>query len=114
MRLDETGEFRAAVLAAADSLDLDERFVEKDYWVTTILRIIARELGDKTIFKGGTSLSKGWALIERFSEDIDLFVDPQAWDPSLTARAASTRRSARSGTLWPHTPPSPIWRPRSG
>lgn len=96
MRLDESGDFRAAVLAAADRFNLDERFIEKDYWVTTILRIVARELGGKTIFKGGTSLSKGWRLIERFSEDIDLFVDPDAWNPALNARRVDrTLRSLR-------------------
>jgi hypothetical protein len=86
MRLDESPEFRAAVLAAARHFDLDERFVEKDYWVTSILRIVVRQLRDRTIFKGGTSLSKGWRLIERFSEDIDLFVDPEAFDPPLKGR----------------------------
>ena len=35
------------------------------------------------LFKGGTSLSKGWDLIQRFSEDLDLFVNPLAYDPSL-------------------------------
>jgi hypothetical protein len=39
------------------------------------------------IFKGGTSLSKGWNLIQRFSEDIDIFLDPQAFRPPLGKRA---------------------------
>ena len=38
-------------------------------------------------FKGGTSLSKGWNLIERFSEDIDIFLDPQAYSPPLGTNA---------------------------
>ena len=38
--------------------------------------MIAQTEGDRVIFKGGTSLSKGWNLIQRFSEDIDLFLDP--------------------------------------
>lgn len=42
--------------------------------------------GDRAIFKGGTSLSKGWNLIDRFSEDIDLFVDPAA-APARATRA---------------------------
>jgi Nucleotidyl transferase AbiEii toxin, Type IV TA system len=83
VRLDESADFRDALLAAASQRGLDERFVEKDYWVTSILRIVTAELPGKTLFKGGTSLSKGWGLIERFSEDIDLFVDPQAWEPPL-------------------------------
>jgi predicted nucleotidyltransferase component of viral defense system len=39
--------------------------------------------GRQIIFKGGTSLSKGWGVIQRFSEDIDMFLDPVAFDPPL-------------------------------
>jgi len=35
------------------------------------------------ILKGGTSLSKGWTLMQRFSEDLDIFLDPTAFDPHL-------------------------------
>jgi nucleotidyltransferase AbiEii toxin of type IV toxin-antitoxin system len=86
VRLDESDDFRDALLAAASETSLDERFVEKDYWVTTILRIATAVLPGRTLFKGGTSLSKGWNLIDRFSEDIDLFVDPDRWDPALSGR----------------------------
>lgn len=54
----------------------DPAFVEKDYYVTEALRAVASGFGDHVIFKGGTSLSKGWSLIHRFSEDIDLYVHP--------------------------------------
>ncbi|WP_297407265.1 nucleotidyl transferase AbiEii/AbiGii toxin family protein [uncultured Cetobacterium sp.] len=48
-------------------------YVEKDYWVTYVLKnLFTSEYKDKVIFKGGTSLSKAYSLIERFSEDIDL------------------------------------------
>ena len=50
------------------------------------MRIIAAAAGDKVIFKGGTSLSKGWILIQRFSEDIDIFLDPTSFDPPLNRR----------------------------
>ncbi|MCK5294996.1 MAG: nucleotidyl transferase AbiEii/AbiGii toxin family protein, partial [Arcobacteraceae bacterium] len=47
--------------------------VEKDLWVTIVLHILFGENGSKDIlFKGGTSLSKGFDLIDRFSEDIDV------------------------------------------
>ena len=50
--------------------------VEKDWWVTLALRIVfSLDISNRIIFKGGTSLSKGWNLIERFSEDIDLALD---------------------------------------
>jgi hypothetical protein len=51
--------------------------VEKDVWVTLALKaVFSLPFADKIIFKGGTSLSKAWQLIERFSEDIDLALDP--------------------------------------
>lgn len=80
MRLFEHPEFEQAMLRAAEHFDLSEQFVEKDYYVTEILRIVDERLGEQTIFKGGTSLSKGWGLISRFSEDIDLFVNPDRFD----------------------------------
>jgi len=60
-----------------------EAIIEKDYFVTEALRLIEQAAGTKVIFKGGTSLSKGWGLIQRFSEDIDIFLDPTAFEPPL-------------------------------
>ncbi len=49
--------------------------VEKDIWVSILLQeIFKMSCADQIIFKGGTSLSKGWGLIKRFSEDIDLSI----------------------------------------
>ena len=49
---------------------------EKDWWVMHTLSVIfSMECANALIFKGGTSLSKGWNLIQRFSEDIDLALD---------------------------------------
>ena len=50
--------------------------VEKDWWVTLVLKAVFRtEYAPHLLFKGGTSLSKCWKLISRFSEDIDLAID---------------------------------------
>jgi len=50
--------------------------VEKDWWVSRTLEIILqRPIAAHLVFKGGTSLSKAWKLINRFSEDIDLAID---------------------------------------
>ncbi|MEI7502498.1 MAG: nucleotidyl transferase AbiEii/AbiGii toxin family protein [Paludibacter sp.] len=50
--------------------------VEKDWWVVRTLELIFKSsIAQNTVFKGGTSLSKAWGLIERFSEDIDLALD---------------------------------------
>ena len=49
---------------------------EKDWWVVRTLDIIFNmDISSHTVFKGGTSLSKAWGLIDRFSEDIDLALD---------------------------------------
>ncbi|MCR9155341.1 MAG: nucleotidyl transferase AbiEii/AbiGii toxin family protein [Bacteroidetes bacterium] len=56
--------------------NLPPQAVEKDAWVSLMLRMIfTSELTDHLIFKGGTSLSKAFNLIQRFSEDIDLGID---------------------------------------
>jgi len=50
--------------------------IEKDWWVVRTLDLVFQtEIASHTVFKGGTSLSKAWALIDRFSEDIDLALD---------------------------------------
>jgi predicted nucleotidyltransferase component of viral defense system len=50
--------------------------IEKDWWVVHALALIfSMDCVSALIFKGGTSLSKGWNLIQRFSEDIDLVLD---------------------------------------
>jgi len=55
--------------------------VEKDWWVAEILRIVfSLPYSEAFVFKGGTSLSKGYDLIERFSEDIDLAIDRAYFD----------------------------------
>ncbi|MFM6133901.1 MAG: nucleotidyl transferase AbiEii/AbiGii toxin family protein [Sphaerospermopsis kisseleviana] len=87
MKLYEHPEFTDAIKAAKQHFahpGLTEQFIEKDYYVTEALRIVAQSYPNEVIFKGGTSLSKGWKLIERFSEDIDLFLNPQMFNPSLS------------------------------
>jgi predicted nucleotidyltransferase component of viral defense system len=50
--------------------------IEKDWWVTLVLKaLFATEYAPHLLFKGGTSLSKCWDLIQRFSEDIDIALD---------------------------------------
>lgn len=58
-------------------LGLPVASIEKDYWVCLTLRELFSlpEWGNRLTFKGGTSLSKCWGLIDRFSEDIDITID---------------------------------------
>lgn len=62
---------------AENRLGLEASSIEKDFWVCWTLRELFAlpEIGEHLTFKGGTSLSKGWRLIERFSEDIDVVVE---------------------------------------
>jgi predicted nucleotidyltransferase component of viral defense system len=64
-----------------NKIGLPPQAIEKDLWVTTILQIVfSLPFSDKLVFKGGTSLSKVWRTIERFSEDVDLAIDRQQFD----------------------------------
>jgi hypothetical protein len=70
-------ERRDLFFGAADRLRTNEQNIEKDFWVCWTLDALFNELeacGPRLLFKGGTSLSKGYGLIERFSEDIDITV----------------------------------------
>jgi len=67
--------FSDTLRAASQHLDIKLEFVEKDYWTTLVLsRLANSEYVSESVFKGGTSLSKGYNLIERFSEDIDIAI----------------------------------------
>ena len=90
LRLFEHPDFEQAIIQAAEHFrgqGMRPAIIEKDYYVSEALRVIAATAGDKVIFKGGTSLAKGWNLIQRFSEDIDIFLDPTAFQPPLGKRA---------------------------
>ncbi len=68
---------KAAIFnAIATDLGMTPFAVEKDWWVSRTLNIIFQmDISNHLVFKGGTSLSKAWKLINRFSEDIDLAID---------------------------------------
>ena len=63
--------FEQLILRTSDYLGIKAEIVEKDYFVTIFLRELVKVMPE-IIFKGGTSLSKCYKLINRFSEDIDL------------------------------------------
>ena len=63
--------FKNIIEQVADSSMRTPAVVEKDYYVTLILKLLSEQL-EHCVFKGGTSLSKGFHVIDRFSEDIDI------------------------------------------
>ena len=77
---DNEADFEGAVVSAAERLGLAPLFVEKDYWVTQVLRALHDQHAGAFVLKGGTSLSKGYELIERFSEDVDILIQPAKGD----------------------------------
>lgn len=67
-------DFFDAINLASQKYNIIPAVVEKDYYVTMILRELSERL-DYIVFKGGTSLSKCHKVIKRFSEDIDITID---------------------------------------
>ena len=74
MNLHESSDiYLELIQATATDRSIPAIYVEKDYWVTKVLkRLSESDYREAVVFKGGTSLSKAHGLIERFSEDIDL------------------------------------------
>lgn len=92
-------EQRNALSQAAIFQKLPKQAVEKDLWVTAIIQIcFSLPCADSLVFKGGTSLSKAWELISRFSEDIDLAIDRKVfeYEGDLTKRQIKKLRKASS------------------
>ena len=76
-------EQRELISQTAAKLDMEPAAIEKDFWVCWILKqLFLSPLKDSIIFKGGTSLSKVYGLIKRFSEDIDIILN---WDDFQTS-----------------------------
>jgi predicted nucleotidyltransferase component of viral defense system len=88
----ERDDFSELVVDAGGEIGIDPAIVEKDYYVTETLRVIADRFGDLVLFKGGTSLSKGWKLLDRFSEDIDLYVQEDHSSSRATKRRLKSIR----------------------
>lgn len=67
--------FSDVLRSASQQLNIKLEFIEKDYWITYVLSHLAKsKYVTEAVFKGGTSLSKGYNLIERFSEDVDIAI----------------------------------------
>ena len=90
---------RMVLVQAANKTGLPVQAVEKDLWVIVVLQIVfSLPIANHLVFKGGTSLSKVWKVIRRFSEDIDLAIDPSIWgfEGDLTKKQIKRLRKASS------------------
>ena len=76
MKLHENKQlFADAVRATSETLGIAPEFVEQDYWICQILQCLSRHPdADRIVWKGGTSLSKAYSLITRFSSDVDFAI----------------------------------------
>lgn len=75
MTYHNTRDFADAIEATAQYFNMNPVFIEKDYWVTFVLKNLSNSSErTKTVFKGETSLSKVYNCIHRFSEDVDLAI----------------------------------------
>lgn len=86
---------------AATQRALDAVIVEKDFWVCWLLAVLFSEpaLAPHLVFKGGTSLSKVFGVIGRFSEDVDLSVSPAFVGADADAFEALTSRTRRDAAM---------------
>jgi predicted nucleotidyltransferase component of viral defense system len=92
--------------AAAARLGTNAQSIEKDLWVCRVIDVLFKGLNSrpKLYFKGGTSLSKGYGLIKRFSEDIDIVVSrgglgiPAEDDPLNKDLTTKKRKAAIEAT----------------
>ena len=79
---------RYALRVAQDRGNYRAYLLEKDIWVVATLSVLFEApFGRHLIFKGGTSLSKVWRAIRRFSEDLDITYDIRGFVPDLVAGA---------------------------
>ncbi|MBP3610533.1 MAG: nucleotidyl transferase AbiEii/AbiGii toxin family protein [Lachnospiraceae bacterium] len=72
--------FTELIIGAASELAIPTNVIEKDYYVTVTLKTLAEKIND-LVFKGGTSLTKCYQLLDRFSEDIDLSYTAESGTP---------------------------------
>lgn len=72
--------FEELIIGAANELAIPTNVIEKDYYVTITLKALSEKLEDM-VFKGGTSLTKCYQLLDRFSEDIDISYTAESGTP---------------------------------
>lgn len=87
---------------ATNATGLPPHAIEKDWWVTLALRaLFSTQWANNLVFKGGTSLSKAWGLIERFSEDIDLAIDREVLGfPSTFVSKEQVAKLRKTASDW--------------
>ena len=94
MLLHESPDFPDLLTVVAREQVIDPGLVEKDYWIMHALWGL-QQLGFSFELKGGTSLSKGYGIIHRFSEDIDILIHPEGKLPTGKNQNKASHVNAR-------------------
>jgi hypothetical protein len=94
---------RTSLNQASLKSEITAKAIEKDWWVTLVLKtLFTSKYASYFAFKGGTSLSKGWAIIDRFSEDIDMVLNSEAFGKKYVENPSKTfvEQLRRAGFLF--------------
>lgn len=95
-------DFKDLLRAVADEKRQRAAIVEKDYYLCRALNALSASQKGRFILKGGTSLSKGWNLLDRFSEDLDILVrSEEGWGGSKRDTRLKTLRDTIAETKGP-------------
>ena len=92
-------QFADLIRIVAAEKGIDPGLVEKDYWIMHCLYGL-QQLGLTFELKGGTSLSKGFQIIDRFSEDIDIRIEPPAGMDVKTGKTRQSPRTSKAGRIF--------------
>lgn len=94
---------RISLNQASLNSGINSKAIEKDWWVTLVLKLLfTSKYATYFAFKGGTSLSKGWGIIDRFSEDIDIALSSEAFGMPYRDKPSKTfvEQLRREGCLF--------------
>jgi hypothetical protein len=94
---------RTSLNQASIKSGITPKAIEKDWWVTLVLQLLfSSKYTPYYAFKGGTSLSKGWGIIDRFSEDIDIALSSEAFGKKYIDNPSKTfvEQLRRAGCLF--------------
>ncbi len=97
---ESTTDFRELIELTSEYFSLERTIIEKDYWVTKALHNLSKsELSGVAIFKGGTSLTKCYKDLHRFSEDIDIAIDTKGLNPGQIKKRLIAVENVMKGDL---------------
>jgi hypothetical protein len=92
-------DFTDLIRATASALGIPAPIVEKEYYLTRALFFLSRDHAGRFLLKGGTSLTKGWDLLDRFSEDLDLLLKVEFEGREISKGERERRMKAMCATI---------------